>query len=367
MSESHSALRQEVRDFLADERAAGHYRPACNGYSMGWSPELSRKIGARGWIGMTWPTRYGGGGRCSGERLAVVEELVASGAPVAAHWVAERQIGPLLLHDDNEALRERFLPAITRGECSFAVGLSEPQAGSDLAAVQTRADRVPGGWSLTGHKVWTSNAHRTDYTIVLARTEPAGENRRRGLTQFIVDNTATGIERTPVTVVGGRHHFNDVRFTDVFVPDELVVGGVGEGWSHVTAELALERSGPERYLGNFPALSAAAELCPDTQGAPIGVLLARIVALRGLTREIAESIGTGRPLDHLAAMVKEVGSRLDQDAAEAVRAVLMAAPEVDADIRALYEEAVMWSPAYTLRGGATEILRGVIARGMGLR
>lgn len=373
VGETHRELRLEVREFLVSQRDAGRFQTGCNTWSTDWSPELSREVGARGWIGLPWPTRYGGGGRTSSERLAVVEEFLAAGAPVAAHWVAERQIGPLLLHGDSEELRERFLPPITRGEVYFAVGMSEPQAGSDLAAIRTRAEKVPGGWELHGRKIWTSHAHLCHYAIVLVRTSPVGEDRKRGMTQFLVDLSAPGVHLSGITVAGGRRHFNEVTFEGAFVPDELVVGGVGEGWDNVIAELALERSGPERYLSSFPLLARAATLAAGgddrASRAEIGSSLARIAALRRLTRSVAASVDAGGRPELEAAKTKEVGARIDQDVVEIVRPLLDdGAPGADdADLRRLYEQAAMWSPAYTLRGGTTEILRGMIARGMGLR
>src|SRR4029077_10721584 len=133
------ALRAEVRAFIAQEVAAGTFDPAAVGHGEGQSPAFSRKVGARGWIGMTWPKRYGGQERSYLERFVMTEEMLAVAAPCAAHWFGDRQTGPSLLRYGSEQQRQRFLPAIVRGEYSFALGMSEPNSGSDLASVKTRA------------------------------------------------------------------------------------------------------------------------------------------------------------------------------------------------------------------------------------
>src|SRR6058998_3490909 len=180
------ALREEVRDFLRAELC--DRAPVRRAHSWGgFDREFSRKVGARGWIGMTWPKRYGGHERSALERYVVLEEMLAAGAPVSAHWVADRQSGPLLLRFGTEEQRERFLPAMARGECAFAIGMSEAGSGSDLASVATRAERVAGGWRVDGTKTWTGGAHAADFLVVLCRTSPRGEDRHAGLTQLIVD------------------------------------------------------------------------------------------------------------------------------------------------------------------------------------
>ena len=169
LSESELALQQDVRAFLADELPKGTFTPGL-GMMAPRDPDFSRKLAARGWVGMALPKAYGGGDRSAVERFLVVEELLRWGAPVGYHWVADRQTGPVLARFGSEALKQRFLPAICRGEVSFSIGMSEPEAGSDLAAVQTRATRVQDGWSVSGTKIWTGGAHVNDWFVVLCRT-----------------------------------------------------------------------------------------------------------------------------------------------------------------------------------------------------
>src|SRR5215208_3084220 len=257
-SEAHdtTSLRAEVRRFLAEAQAAGLFEPRCDAWLSGHDPAFSRELGRRGWIGPNWPAPYGGRNRPEIERYAITEELLGAGAPVAAHWIAQRQTGPLLLRYGTEAQRQRFLPAIARGECYFAIGMSEPDAGSDLASVQTRARQVDGGWSVTGHKVWTSHAHRSHFAILFCRTAPPAEDRHAGFSQFVLDLHALGVTIRPITGLNGEAHFNEMVLDDVFIPDDLVVGEIGNGWTQLTSELGYERSGPERFMSPLPLLLA---------------------------------------------------------------------------------------------------------------
>ena len=165
-------LRGEVRAFLKEWM--GNTAPARRAHSWsGFNPDFSRALGARGWIGMTWPKKYGGHERSYAERYVVIEELLVAGAPVSSHWVADRQSGPLLLRFGTEEQRQTLLPAITRGELSFCIGMSEPGSGSDLASVRTRGRKVDGGWNVSGQKIWTSGARSADWMIALVRTGDA--------------------------------------------------------------------------------------------------------------------------------------------------------------------------------------------------
>jgi alkylation response protein AidB-like acyl-CoA dehydrogenase len=370
-------LRAEVREFLAKERAEGRFTPRCDVWLSGWDERFSRELGARGWLGMTLPTEYGGHGRTPLDRYVLTEELLAAGAPVAAHWVADRQIGPSLLRFGTEAQKQRYLPRIAAGECYFGIGMSEPDSGSDLASVRTRAARADGGWRLTGTKVWTSGAHHAHAFFALARTEPVQDgNRHAGLSQFIVELDSPGVQINPIRLLTGAHHFNEVVLDDVFVPDELVLGEIGAGWHQVTSELAYERSGPERFLSTFPLLVAlVGELSAagDSLGASglreLGALVSRVWTLRRLSLGIAASLTAGLPADVPAAMVKDLGTRYESEVIDAARLLVSIPPDPGAEsgFARLLADAVLHAPGFTLRGGTNEILRGVVARGLGLR
>lgn len=366
------ALRAEVRAFLAQSRASLGWRPDSD-FGAGWSPAFSRSLGARGWIGMTWPAEYGGGARSALERYVVVEELLAAGAPVFAHWVADRQSGPLLLRFGSAAQRAAILPRIAAGACYFAIGMSEPDSGSDLASVRTRAERLRGGWRLDGTKVWTSNAHRCHYMIALCRTAPRGEDRHAGLSQFLIDLEADGVRIAPIVDLAGRHEFNECVFEGVEIPADRLIGREGEGWRQVTSELALERSGPERFLSTFHlfrALVAAAGPAPEPRRAEaIGRLTAELWALRALSLAVAGRLDEGAAPEVEAAIVKDLGTRFERAVAEALRLAVPLEPEAGgtAAPASALGAALLALPSFTLRGGTNEILRSIIARGLGLR
>ena len=366
------ALRAEVRAFLAQSRASLGWRPDSD-FGAGWSPAFSRRLGARGWIGMTWPAEYGGGARSALERYVVVEELLAAGAPVFAHWVADRQSGPLLLRFGSAAQRAAILPRIAAGACYFAIGMSEPDSGSDLASVRTRAERLRGGWRLDGTKVWTSNAHRCHYMIALCRTAPRGEDRHAGLSQFLIDLEADGVRIAPIVDLAGRHEFNECVFEGVEIPADRLIGREGEGWRQVTSELALERSGPERFLSTFHlfrALVAAAGPAPEPRRAEaIGRLAAELWALRAMSLAVAGRLDEGAAPEVEAAIVKDLGTRFERAVAEALRLAAPLEPEAGgtAAPASALGAALLALPSFTLRGGTNEILRSIIARGLGLR
>src|SRR5262245_29739121 len=249
LTDAELALQREVREFLDAELSPGSFGPGL-GMQAGRDPAFSRKLAARGWVGMALPRRYGGGDRSAVERFVVVEELLRRGAPVGHHWVADRQTGPVINRFGTEAQRQRFLPPICRGELSFSIGMSEPNSGSDLASVQARAARVEGGWLLNGTKIWTSGAHVNDWFIVLCRTSDEAD-RHEGLSQLLVNLRSDGIRVNPIPFLDGTEHFNEVVLTNVFVPDDLVLGAVGMGWAQNTSELAHERGGPDRWLSTY--------------------------------------------------------------------------------------------------------------------
>ncbi len=367
------ALRGEVRGFIAEERAAGRWRGESD-FTSGQSPEFSKRLGARGWIGMTWPKTYGGQERSFLERYVVTEELLAAGAPVGAHWVADRQSGPLILRFGNESQRQDILPRITRGECFFCIGMSEPDSGSDLASIRTKAVPVEGGWELNGRKIWTSNAHKAHFMICLCRTEPVDTgDRHKGLSQLIVDLKSPGISIRPIKNLAGAEHFNEVLFENVFIPGDRMIGQPGDGWKQVTSELGYERSGPERFLSSFRLVVEFLRRAggnPDPREAEaIGRLLAHLATLRRMSLSVAGMLQKGEMVNLEAAVVKDLGTNLEKEIPEIVR--LVARRGRSPNQSDLMEEALAYTvlnaPSFTIRGGTREILRGIVARGLGLR
>ncbi|WP_051102474.1 acyl-CoA dehydrogenase family protein [Parafrankia elaeagni] len=373
----HEQLREEVRGYLQDQLAQGKYTPHNDAWLSSWDEDFSRGLGARGYLGTTVPKEYGGQGADALDRYVITEELLASGAPVAAHWIADRQIAPSLLRYGTEAQRHRYLPAISRGESYWGIGLSEPDAGSDLAAVRSKAVRVDGGWELTGRKVWTSGAHHAHAFFALARTgPPEGRVRHTGLSQLIVELDQPGVEIRPIRLLTGAHHFNEVVFDRVFIPDDMVLGTVGDGWRQATSELAFERSGPERYLSTLPLLTtlvgelaAGGDSVRDVDAAMIGAITARVWTLRQMSLAVAGALAQGEVPEVAAALVKDLGTRLEGDIVDIARTVARTEPDPSAptELPRLLAESILHTPGFTLRGGTNEILRGVVARALGMR
>lgn len=366
LTEQHLQLRRAVREFLTTERREGSLRDHVGGR---FHPAFSRRLAERGWVGMALPRRYGGGERSAVDRFVVLEELLADDAPIAAHFVAERQTAPSLLAFGTEAQCARFLPAIVRGECWFAIGMSEPDAGSDLASVRTRAVRTDGGWHVSGTKLWTSNAQHLHYFVVLCRTSVAAD-RHEGLSQLIVDLHTPGVTVRPITMLNGATDFNEVVLDTVFVPDDLVLGEVGDGWKQVTSELAFERSGPDRYMSSVPLLRRFVRHCRDTNGAltpeqrgEVGRLWARLRTIRTMSLGVAAALDSGAAPAFEAALVKDLGTVFEQDVVATVHRLF--GRELDACGDGLERElanAVMIAPSFTIKGGATDVLRTIVAR-----
>lgn len=364
-------LRREVRAFNAEQIAAGVFVPAIDCWGEGWNPAYTKALAARGWVGMTIPTEYGGGGRSFIERFAVTEELLAAGAPVSAHWVSDRQAGPSLLKVGTQEQKERFLPAIARGELFWAIGMSESESGSDLASVRTQATRVDGGWSISGTKLWTSGAHHAHLFFVLARSSPLDPaHRHSGLSQFIIELDSPGITISPVLNMSGAHHFNEVVLDEVFVPDGMVLGEIGSGWTQVTSELGFERSGPERFLSSFVLLTQALSgvECEELPSDPrIGAVVGRLFGLHHMSLAVAQSLQRGEDAEVSAAVVKLLGTRLEGDIIDLIDELTEPDSRAAGALAELLRAGVMSRPGFTIRGGTTEVLRGVVARGLGLR
>jgi alkylation response protein AidB-like acyl-CoA dehydrogenase len=372
LPEEAEELRLAVRQFLAD-RLADFTAEQRTASWDGFDPEFSRAVGARGWIGMTWPRAYGGGERSALDRYVVIEEMLAAGAPVAAHWFADRQSGPLLLRYGSEAQRRELLPKMARGELHFAIGMSEPDVGSDVASVRTRARPTADGWVVNGTKIWTTNAHRAHYMVALVRTSGETADRHAGLSQILIDLSAPGVTVRPIKDMAGRAHFNEVSFEDVALPAAALIGSEGDGWKQVMAELAYERSGPERYLSSLQCLilmidAAVSAPADERLAVAIGRAVAHLAVLRQMSLSVAGQLQAGLAPNLEAALVKDLGTTFEQSLIEIVHDALAIAPSPDGtQAERVLARLMQLAPCFSLRGGTREILRGIIARGLGLR
>jgi len=366
--DSAPALREQVRALVAEHGERDPVRRA-NSWTKA-NPQFSKKLGEAGLLGMTWPKEYGGHERSQLERYVVIEELLAAGAPVGAHWIADRQSGPLLLRLGNEELKRRWVPAIAHGEAFACIGLSEPNSGSDLASVRTAARRDGDGWVLNGQKVWTTGAHVSHFMIALVRSE-AGSERQQGLSQFVIPMDTPGVSVKPIIDLTGAHEFNEVFFEDMRLPETALLGTEGEGWKQATAELSLERAGPERYLSSMVLFLELVRYAGAKQDMAMQQLIGRLTAdawtLRLMSASVAAKLARGEDPALEATMVKDLGNSYEQAIPQLVQAAADLGDTDAATLRDVCFYLLQVSPSFSLRGGTREIIKGIIARGLGLR
>ena len=373
LPETLDGFRREVKVFLAQHMPSAPFDIRARSW-MGFSAEFSRKMAQRGWVGLTLPREYGGASLDAFARFVLVEELLAAGAPVSAHWIADRQSGPLILKYGTEAQRRFYLPKICAAQAFFCIGMSEPNSGSDLASVGTRATRTDKGWRLSGRKIWTTNASHCHYMIALVRTSGTPDERQRGLSQFIVDLSLPGITVRPIRDLAGDAHFSEVFFDDVALDDDALIGQEDSGWEQVTAELAFERSGPERLYSSIVLLDSWIDWLRrsgDTEAhlATIGRFVTHLATLRNMSVTVTGKLLQGASPVVEAALVKDIGTEFEQSIPAVIEAAIAADPSatIDAELYRTVAYVSQVAPTYSLRGGTREILRGMIARGLGLR
>ncbi|ARP94855.1 acyl-CoA dehydrogenase family protein [Bordetella genomosp. 13] len=369
------SLRQEIREFLQRELAGVPADRRARSW-MGFDANFSKALAQRGWLGMTLPREYGGAQRGHFARFVLSEELLAAGAPVSAHWIADRQSAPLILKYGTPRQRQHYLPRICRAEAFFCIGMSEPGSGSDLASIRTRAElRSGGGWRLNGSKIWTTNADRSHYMIALVRTSGTAADRHQGLSQMIIDLTLPGVTVRPIVDLAGDAHFSEVFFEDVALDADALIGAEGEGWQQVNAELAFERSGPERLYSSMALVECWLDHCrasridDEATRATLGEILVQLSTLRATSLAIAGQLARGLSPAVEAALVKDLGTELEQRIPGLIAQALGRTPErpVPAELLRTLAYLEQISPTFSLRGGTREILRGIIARGLGLR
>ena len=384
-TEEQENLRQEIRQFLEVEIKNGSFEVHCDAWMGGYSPEFSRKIGQRGWIGLCWPREWYGQGKSYMDRMVLTEEIVRYGAPAAAHWFADRQMGPSIIRHGSDEQKEYFLPRIARGELVFGIGMSEPEAGCDLASLRTKATEDGDSYILNGQKVWTSGAHHIDYLYLVARTDPDAP-RHRGISEFIVDMHLPGIEVRPLIDMTGGHHYNEVFLDNVRVPRSSMVGEINHGWYQIAEQLDYERSGVERLMTNYPVYQDLIEYAKQTShdGKPLAEqptvrsrladLTVRYEVGRLLTYRVAWVLDQGRPPTTEAAMAKAFCTSFEQYMAHVATQLpglygqlRQGSKWIPPAFRESAAESYLFSPGYTIQGGTSEILRNITAiRGLQL-
>jgi hypothetical protein len=368
LTEQERDLQAQVRAFCEEHLPRGSFEPGL-GMSSGQSRDLSRELGKRGWLGMALPQEYGGSDRSTVDRLVVVEELLRRGAPLEHHWTADRQSGVMINRSGTQEQKQRFLPSIAAGELCFCIGMSEPDSGSDLASVKSRAIPVDGGWLLNGTKIWTSNAHFADWMICLCRTHDA-DNPHQGLSQLLIDMRSPGITINPIPLLDGTADFAEVVFEDVFVPEDLLLGEPGNGWTQVTSELSFERAGPERWITpviiveNF--LRENADSLSPAAVDFLGHTIARWWGLRQISLAAARMIDEGLAPALQAAIGKDMGTEFEQEVITALQQLIDIEPSLvsRSPFSRLLARAVLVAPSWPIRGGTNEVLKGIIAKGL---
>ena len=318
------------------------------------SREFAEELGRRGWLGMTWPVEEGGHGRSALERFVVAEGLLTEGAPVAACWFADRQIGPTLLAYGTDAQRRRFLPGIVAGTDSWCIGLSEPDAGSDLASLRTSARRDGDDFVVTGHKVWTSGATSAAWCYLVCRTDPDAP-AHRGLSELVVDMASAGIDVRTITDMTGNDHFCEVTFDEVRVPADHLVGRPNESFRQVMRQLEHERGGIDRLVSNRRLVLDHLHLA-DTDDPLVRQDLARLEAgyVMGRLLVLREVLGQAPP--SFSAATKAFCTEYEQQAAGFVARI--AGP--GAMVWGRVARGVCYAPAYTIMGGTSQILRNIV-------
>ena len=267
-------------------------------------------------------------------------------------------------------LAPKIVPRIARGEVFFCIGMSEPDSGSDLASIRTKATRQGDGWVINGRKLWTSGAHRAHYMIALVRTGEKSENRHGGMSQFLVDMTTPGLTVRPIVNQLGEHDFNEVTFDDVWVPAENLIGAEGDGWAQVGAELAYERSGPERYMSCSQLLLEmldAGDADDARQAEAIGRIVASYGALRQMSLGVASMLARGENPALAASLVKDQGALVEQAMPDTAHALFGGRVVPGSTLDQAMRYTTLAVPSFSLRGGTREILRGIIAKGLDLR
>jgi alkylation response protein AidB-like acyl-CoA dehydrogenase len=377
-TEEQEQFRNEVREFLKEEFAEGDFKIRSNYFIESSSPEFSRKMASKGWLGLTWPKEYGGADRSYIDRTILMEELMRYQAPLMYHFFGERQMGPSLMHFGNEEQKAEFLPKIINAEISFCLGMSEPGAGSDVAAVKTSALKEGDFYIINGQKTWTTHAHNADYIWLLAVTDP-GAPKYKNLSEFIIDIKAPGVEVRPLYNMIGVHSFNEVYFDGVKIHKKFVVGEKNKGFYQMLAQVDYERAGIERLMQNYPLFENLKTYVKKSPSSSDTLVRDRMAQLeiefqvgRLLVYHVAWVIDQGKIPNYEAAVSKTFCTLFEQRLGNLATEILGQFGHVmpgfeGAPLNGDAAESYLWSPSYTIQGGTVEILKTVIAtRGLGL-
>ncbi len=376
-SQEQQQLRQEVRDFLEAEIGQGLWQPNCDAWITGYDPAFTKRVAAKGWIGLTWPKEYGGQGRSFIDRLIVTEEMLRYGAPAACHWFADRQIGGAIVHYGTDEQKAELLPKILHGEAYVGLGLSEPEAGSDLASLKTRATEDGDDFVLDGQKVWTSGGSYMNWIYLVARTDPEAP-KHRGISEFLFETGLPGITIRPIVDITGEAHFNEVFFDSVRIPRTCLIGEKNRGFYQVINQLDYERSGMERLMANYPLFQTLIQYAKETRrnGKPLSEapgIRSRLAQLkiefeigRLHMYRVAMVMDEGRAPNWESAMSKAYGTTFEQRLASTAMEILGLYGQLSPQskwvpMQGMAYHSYLSSKGYSLQAGTSEVLKNIVA------
>jgi alkylation response protein AidB-like acyl-CoA dehydrogenase len=356
-----TALAAEAKA-VADEWAGRVPFPE-DSWIAGYDPAVGKDLAARGWLGMTWPTEWGGGGRSPIERFIVFEQLISGGVPLASFWFADRQMGPTLLQFGTDEQRRRWLPGILDGSSMWCIGMSEPDNGSDVAGLRTKAMRDGEDWIVDGQKVWTSGAALGDWIYLIARTDPDAKPHA-GLSELVVDLHSPGIEVRRIVDMTGNDHFCEVHLHEVRVPGDNLIGELNGSFRQLMRQMEHERGGVDRLVSNrilFEDLRRSGWI--DTTDPLVRQELARIETGYTIGRMLVLRETLGQAPQSFSAATKTFCTEFEQRLANFAASV--AGPRATlldpaGDLGSRVARAVAYSPAYTIMGGTSNILRNIL-------
>jgi alkylation response protein AidB-like acyl-CoA dehydrogenase len=377
LSAEQEKFRQEVRDFLEGEIKQGLWQPSCDAWIMGHDPSFTKRVAQRGWIGLTWPKEYGGQGRSFIDRLILTEEMLRYGAPAACHWFADRQIGGAIVHYGTDEQKKELLPIILKGEAYVGLGMSEPDAGSDLASLKTKATEDGDYYIIDGQKTWTSGGSHMNWIYLVARTDPDAP-KHRGISEFFFETSLPGITVAPIVDITGGVHFNEVFFENVRIPKKCLIGEKNKGFYQILNQLDYERSGMERLMANYPLFEALIQYTRETKrnGKPLSeeplirTKLAQLEIEFEIGRlhmyRVAMVMDEGRAPNWESAMAKAYGTAFEQRLASTAIEILglygQLAPQSKwVPIQGLAYHSYLSSKGYSLQAGTSEILKNILA------
>jgi len=377
-TEEQEKFRQEVRDFLEGEIKQGLWQPTCDAWIMAFDPEFTKRVAERGWIGLMWPKEHGGQGRSFIDRLILTEEMLRYGAPGGCHWFADRQIGGAIVHYGTEEQKKELLPMILRGEAYVGLGMSEPEAGSDLASLKTRATEDGDDYIIDGQKVWTSGGSHMNWIYLVARTDPDAA-KHRGISEFFFETSLSGIDVQPIVDMTGGVHFNEVFFENVRIPKTCLIGQENRGFYQILNQLDYERSGMERLMANYVLFDGLIKYTKETKqnGKPLAedpVIRSRLAQLkielevgRLFMYRVAVVMDEGNAPNWESSMSKAYGTAFQQRMASTAMEILglygQLSPESKwVPVHGMAYHSYLSSKGYSLQAGSSEVLKNILAQ-----